>query len=137
MGSFVLPQSAPAGLDQGLLQIDDGTDANRVVLQNAAGGNAVQALVVSGGSTLATLGAGSTVPGTAFRVALGWNAAGVSACLGGGAVQSWGALPAGLSRLLIGHASAGLGRAAFGEVGFLNLHSTRLPDATLQALTLN
>jgi len=137
VGTFLLPQSAPAGLDQGLLQLDDGTDTNRLVLQNAGGGNAVQALVASGGSTLATLAAGSMVPGTAFRAAIGWNAAGVSACLGGGAVQSSGTLPAGLSRLLIGHASAGLGRAAFGEAGPLDLHATRLPDAALQALTSN
>jgi len=133
-GTFLLPQAAPAGIDQGLLQLDDGTDGNRVALRNAAGGSTVEAAVVSAGT--ATILAGGTVtPGTPFRVALAWGGGGVALCLGSGTVRSTATLPSGLSRLLIGHAAATLARPAFGEVGPLDLHPTRLPDATLQALT--
>lgn len=133
VGTFVLPQPAQAGIEQGLLQLDDGTDGNRIALRNAAGSTTVEAAIVSSAGT-ALLPGGSIAAGTPFRAALAWGG-GVALCLGGGAVQAAGALPPGLSRLLVGHAAAGFGRPAFGEIGPLDLHPTRLPDATLQALT--
>jgi hypothetical protein len=134
IGRFVLPQAAPGGIDQGLLQLDNGTDGNRVVLRNAAGGSSVEAVVASGGSTLATLAGGTMMPGMPFRAALAWGSGGTALSLAGGSVQS-AALPAGLSRLLIGHAASALNRATFGEIEALDLHPTRLPDAALQALS--
>jgi hypothetical protein len=135
VGTFMLPQAAPAGVDLGLLQLDDGSDNNRLLLRGVAGGGTIGALAVSGGSVTATLTGAAVTPGTPFRAALAWGSGGVAMCLAGGAVQSAATLPAGLARLLIGHATTGLARAAFGEIGPLDFHSTRLPDATLQALT--
>jgi len=137
VATVMLPQAAPGGIDQGIWQLDDGSDNNRIVLRNTAGGSTVQALVVSGGTTVATLSPGSMVAGTAFRVAVGWSSSGASASLGGSAAVSTASIATGLTRLLVGHAATALNRAAFGEVGSLDLHPTRLPDATLQALTLN
>ncbi|WP_159347634.1 phage head spike fiber domain-containing protein [Roseomonas harenae] len=135
IGTFILPQAAASGTEQGLLQLDDGGDGNRVILRNAAGGAAVEAALVSGGVTAAVLAGGTMSPGTPFRAALAWDPSGVALCMAGGAVQSAAAPPAGLARLLVGHAAAGLGRAAFGEIGPLDLHPTRLPGTALQALT--
>lgn len=135
VGTFMLPQLAPAGSEQGLLQLDSGADTNRILLRNAAGGGAVEAVLTSGGSTVATLPGGTVTAGTPFRAALGWSSSGVAICVNGGAVQSNASLPAGLTRLLLGHATAALTRAAFGEMGSLDLHPTRLPDSSLQALT--
>ena len=129
----MLPQAAPAGLDQGLLTLDAGSDANRIVLRNAAGGGTVGAALVSGGTTLATLAGGTVAAGTPFRAALAWSPAGVALCLSGGAVQSTATAPPAVSRLLIGHAAAALDRAMHGEVERLDLRAERLPDATLHA----
>ncbi|MBP0491835.1 hypothetical protein [Roseomonas indoligenes] len=128
-GTFLLPQAAPAGIELGLLQLDDGSEGNRIAFRIGAGGVTAGVQVVSGGSTAATLAGTAVTPGTAFRAALAWDPGGVALCLGGGAVQSYaGAPPPGLARLLIG-------RAAFGEIGPLDLHASRLPDSGLQALT--
>jgi hypothetical protein len=131
----MIPQAAPAGLDQGLLQLDDGTDANRILLRNTAGGAAIAALVVSGGTMLATLAGGSMAAGTPFRAVLAWSPTGTALCVTGGTVQTTTfARPAAVNRLLIGHAAAALNRALHGEVERLELHPARLPDATLLAL---
>jgi hypothetical protein len=44
------------------------------------------------------------------------------------------ALPAGLIRMLVGHASVQLNRAAHGEVELVEYRPTRLPNSLLQAL---
>ncbi|WP_420014342.1 phage head spike fiber domain-containing protein, partial [Teichococcus deserti] len=96
----LLPAAAGAS-PAGLLQIDDGSDANRLLLRNAAGGSAIQALAVGGGATLATLAGGSMIAGTAFRAALAWSGSELALCLNGGTVQAAAAtLPGGLTRLL-------------------------------------
>jgi hypothetical protein len=134
----LLPAAAGA-VPAGLLQLDDGSDANRLVLRNAAGGSAVQALAVAGGTVLATLAGGATTPGTAFRAALAWSPGGLALCLNGGAVQAAANLPAslagGLTRLLAGHAGAALDQAANGQIGLLDYRPVRLPDPMLQALS--
>jgi hypothetical protein len=131
-----LPQAAPAGLEQGLLQLDDGTDQNRLVLCNAAGGSSIQGFPVIGGAALAALSAGDMVPGQAFRIALAWSPAGLALCLNGAAVQSTSSsMPAALNRLLVGHASAALNKAANGEIAELHLSAARLPDSHLRAMT--
>ncbi|WP_419896376.1 phage head spike fiber domain-containing protein [Roseomonas sp. USHLN139] len=127
----------PAGsTPAGLLQLDDGSDTNRLVLRNAAGGSAIQALAIGGGATLATLAGGTMVAGTAFRAALAWSGTELALCLNGGAVQTaTAALPAGLTRLLAGHGNAALTQAANGELALLDYRPVRLPDAMLQALS--
>lgn len=132
----MLPQIAPFGASQGLWQIDDGTDQNRIQLRNTSAGSAITGVVDSGGANLATLSPGNMVPGTPFRAAFAWAPGDQALCLNGGEVQTAAAaLPAGLGRLLVGHASTQLNRAAFGEVELVDYRPARLPNAMLQALS--
>jgi hypothetical protein len=128
-----LPQASPAGLPQGLWQIDDGTDANRLILRNA--GTALTAEIERGGASGAVMTLGSIVPGTAFRAAFAWAPGSQSACMTGGTVQTASAtLPSGLARLLPGHGSGGWNRALNGSVRLLQYLPARLPDTQLQGL---
>lgn len=89
VADVLLPQAAPTGLDQIVAQLDDGTDNNRLVLRNLAGGLTVSAEVWAGGASLGnTSSAGSAVVGTAFRVGLKWGAGAVAVCMNGGALQT-------------------------------------------------
>ncbi|MBB5692345.1 hypothetical protein [Muricoccus pecuniae] len=136
VGTFMLPQAA-ASSNQGLLCLDDGTLSNRIVLRNASGGSLVNALKVISGTVIGIGSLGSLTSGVPFKVALAWDAAGTSVSMGGSAsVNVAGAIPS-ISRLLIGHNQSDLVGATFGEIGALDLHPTRLPDAALQALTAN
>lgn len=128
-----MPQASPAGLPQGLWQIDDGTDANRLILRNT--GTALTAEIERGGASGAVMTLGSMVPGTAFRAAFAWAPGSQSACMTGGSVQTAAAtLPAGLARLLPGHGSGGWNRALNGSVRLLQYLPSRLPDTQLQGL---
>lgn len=130
----MLPNSALFGVNQGLLQIDDGTDANRLLIRNTSGGSEIFGVVDSGGATLAALSGGSMTPGVPFRAVLAWAPGEVAFCLNGGAVQSAAVTPpAGLLRMLVGHASTALNRAANGEVALIDHRPLRLPNAMLQA----
>ncbi|MFC4166670.1 hypothetical protein [Teichococcus aestuarii] len=132
----MLPNAAAFGASQGLLQIDDGTDANRLLIRNTSGGSEIFGVVDSGGATLAALPGGNMVPGTPFRAALAWAQGEVAFCLNGGTVQSAAVTPpAGLVRMLVGHASTALNRAANGEVALIDHRPLRLPDAMLQAVS--
>jgi hypothetical protein len=132
----MLPQLAPFGASQGLWQIDDGTDQNRIQLRNSSAGSAITGVVDLGGANLATLSAGNMVPGTPFQAAFAWAPGDQALCLNGGEAQTAAAtLPAGLTRMLVGHASVQLSRAAHGEVELVDYRPARLPNALLQALT--
>lgn len=102
----VLPgQAAPSTGGQTIAQLDDGTDNNRIVLTNAAGGLTVVGDVVSGGVAAGpTASAGSLVVGTVARVGLRWSGGGISVCKDGGPLQSLAAArPAGLNTLRLGN----------------------------------
>ncbi|HWL79879.1 MAG TPA: hypothetical protein VNR89_02920 [Roseomonas sp.] len=132
----MLPYAASFSASQGLMQIDDGTDQNRLLIRNTSGGGGIYGVVDGGGTTRASLLGGSMVPGVPFRVAFAWAPGDQAISLGGGAVQSaTAALPSGLARMLIGHGSAALNRAANGEIGLLDYRPQRLPNAMLQALS--
>lgn len=132
----MLPQPAPFGSSQGLVQIDDGTDQNRLLIRNTSGGSTVYGIADSGGTTLAALAGGNLTAGQPFRAALAWSPGGIAFCLSGGAVQTAAIPPPGnLSRVLIGHAASTLDRAACGEIELVDYRATRLSDVTLQALT--
>lgn len=136
MLSAMLPNLAVFGVNQGLAQIDDGTDQSRLLVRNTSGGSEVFAVVDRNGTTLAALSGGNITRGVPFSVALAWAPGELAFCLNGGMVQGASAtLPTGLIRLLIGHASAALDRPANGEIGRIDHHPQRLPDAMLQALT--
>ncbi|MXP62762.1 hypothetical protein E0493_05270 [Roseomonas sp. M0104] len=132
----MLPAAAPFSASQGLLQIDDGGDANRLLIRNTSGSATVHGVADSGGSTLAALSGGNMTAGTPFRAALAWAPGELAFCMNGGAVQSAAiSTPAGLSRLLVGHGSSALTRAANGEVELIDFRPARLPNAMLQALS--
>ncbi len=131
----MLPQSAPFGASQGLWQIDDGTDQNRIQLRNTSAGSAITGVVDIGGTTYATLSAGNMSAGTPFRAAFTWAEGDQALCLGGGTVQkATASLPPGLTRMLLGHGSSQLNRAAFGEVELVDYRPNRVSDGLLQAL---
>jgi hypothetical protein len=131
----MLPQIAPFGTSQGLWQIDDGTDQNRILLRNTSAGSAITGVVDAGGSTLATLAAGNMAAGVPFRAAFAWAPGSQALCLSGGTLQSSSAaVPPGLARLLVGHASGLLNRAAHGELELVEYRPARVADAMLQAL---
>jgi hypothetical protein len=121
----VQAQAAPAGAAQGLLQIDDGTDANRIVVECAAGSSALQARIVSGGAALGTVPLGSVTLGGLFSVELSWAPGAVRAALNAGTQQSLAVTaPGGLTTLRVGHAAVDGSRAWFGGIAEAS-HATR------------
>ena len=131
----MLPQAAPFGASQGLWQIDDGTDGNRIQLRNTSAGSAITGVVDVGGATQATLAAGNMAAGVPFRAAFSWAPGDQALCLGSGALQLASAgLPGGLARMLLGHGSSQFNRAANGEVELIDYRPTRVPNSLLQAL---
>jgi hypothetical protein len=92
----------------GLLQLDNATDNFRVVARVPAGGLQPEALVVSGGTTTATLTpSGSFVAGSPFAALLAWSPGGVRFGTSVGGVSSATiAMPLGISRAVLGHANA-------------------------------
>jgi len=133
----MLPQAALFGSSQGLIQIDDGTDQNRLLIRNSSGGATVYGLADSSGTTLATLTGGDFTARQPFRVALAWSPGVVAFCLSGQAVQTAAITPpSNLYRMLIGHASGALNQSACGEIELIDYHATRLSDSTLQAITV-
>ncbi|MDQ1079965.1 hypothetical protein [Pseudoroseomonas cervicalis] len=133
----MLPQTALFGEHQGLFQLDDGSDTNRILLRNTSGGATLFGVVDSGGATLAAISGGNVTAGTSFRAALAWAPGDQALCLNGGTVQTAAvALPTGLTRLLVGQGSTLLNRAANGEIAVLDYRPTRLSNAMLQALTV-
>lgn len=79
-------QAAPAGMTRGVLQLDDGTDANRIRVENTPAGSALQMVVTVGGSDVATLPLGNMTPGTPFSVAMACADGDIAAVRGGGSV---------------------------------------------------
>ncbi|MBS7811217.1 hypothetical protein [Roseococcus pinisoli] len=130
-GRASIPQAAP--IDQTILQIDAGADANRIRLFNAAGGAGISLGRTTGGAGADAV-LGSTVPGTDFGWAVAVNlAAGTaSACIQGGAVQQVSGGPGSLSTLRIGNNVAG-DAALFGALSMAARNSI-VPDADLPAL---
>ncbi|MFC3126438.1 hypothetical protein ACFOD4_15340 [Pseudoroseomonas globiformis] len=138
-GTVVLAAMLPStagDADQGLLQVDDGTDSNRLVLRSPAGAGSILAAADRAGLPQAAVNAGTVAAGMPFRLALAWAPDGLAVCLNGGAVQTAAAsLPTGLARLLAGHAGVALNRAANGEIGPITYRPARLDDGWLRALT--
>lgn len=132
--SAVLPQAAPSAADQTLLQLDDGTDANRLTLRNQGGGLSIGLLRALAGAT-ATAVAGTMTAGTPFRIAAAFNAGRLAASLEGGAVVAVGGGPtSGLTTLRIGN-RADAAAATFGEIGGLTALPFAVPDGALPSLS--
>lgn len=130
--SCMIPQSAPTGIDQVLLDINDGSADNRIRLRNVAAGNTIVA-----GRTIATVNTdattlGSMTPGTLFRVGLTFDGTEIVANFNGGTNQTVAGVPTGLTTLRIGNNSAGTG-GLFGEVGYVDVLPYVIPAANLPA----
>jgi hypothetical protein len=130
-----IPQAAPTGVNQMLLQIDDSSDANRYRIHNVAGG-----LTLVGGRTLATVGSdtaslGSMVAGTPFRAGMSIDGAGRAAFSfnGGTALAVTGGPTSGLTTLRLGNNAAGTA-AMFGETTAFRVSRRAVTDTELQNL---
>jgi hypothetical protein len=96
-------QASPAGMTRGVLQIDDGTNANRIRVENTPGGSALQIVATIGGADVATLPLGNMTPGTPFSVAFAAQDGDLAAVRNGGTVQTAAvAVPPGLAFMRVG-----------------------------------
>ncbi|HEY8609674.1 MAG TPA: hypothetical protein VIL69_00095 [Roseomonas sp.] len=131
VGTFMF--STSDAVTQGLFTLHDGTSNNRLGLRGSAAGLGLVRAV--GGSSSFSGFSAALSAGVPFKAALSWDAGGFSAAINGTAVPAIaGATPV-VNSLTLGHGLAPTGFTLFGEIGPLDLHPTRLPDATLQALT--
>lgn len=128
-------QAAPAGVTRGIWQMDDGTDANRIRIENPAGGSALSLVVTVAGSDVATLALGSMTPGAPFGVALAAADGDMAAIRGGGTIATAAVpMPPGLAFMRVG--AAGYDHAVPMN-GWFRVHRLlrgRSDNATLAAL---
>lgn len=109
----------------GVMQADDGTNDNRVVLAVGPDDNNLRLTVVAGGAQTFNQVLGTVTPNTPFPAAMSWQPGQVTGQLAGQALQTFsGAVPGGLNRLRIGHGSATWDRPLYGEIAYLE-HSDR------------
>lgn len=129
----MIPQNNPAGLPQSLIEIDDGTLNNRMVLRNV-GGTAVAVNRANAGVAVADTSAGTMVAGTPFRVGVSIDGAGrIAASLNGSAaVAVTGGPTSGLTTLRLGN-SAGGATPMSGETSVFQVLPFSLSDADLAA----
>ena len=114
-----------------ILQVDDGTDLERIIFRND-GGRIGEALVVSGGVTLATL-TGAAASSALFKAAIAVADRDFALCVNGGAVVTNTNFypPYGMTRLLLGQSSG-----VFGGVQVnARIITKRVTNAELIALT--
>jgi hypothetical protein len=132
--SGMLLQAAPAGLDQTLLTLSDGTDSNRIRLRNTSGGGSIVGGRVTGGSAADAATVGTMTPGTPFRAGLTHNGAGRAAfSVNGAAAQFVTGAPTTFTSLRLGNNVSGTA-PMFGETAYLRVIPNAVPDETLAAL---
>jgi hypothetical protein len=123
---------------RGPIRFDDGTDSNRIMMRNGGANSRFDGRVVSGGSSVANLESAATAitENTTFKAALAYAVNDYSMSLNGGTplTDTSGALPIGLSRLLIGNAENTTNPAG-SLIRRIAFYPVRLPDAQLQAIT--
>jgi hypothetical protein len=123
---------------RGPIRFDDGTDSNRIMMRNGGANSRFDGRVVSGGSSVANLESAATAitANTTFKAALAYAVNDYSMSLNGGTplTDTSGALPIGLSRLLIGNAENTTNPAG-SLIRRITYYPVRLPDAQLQAIT--
>jgi hypothetical protein len=124
-----LPQLA-TGSVQTIIQMDDGTNTLRWVLDNQPTGSSIRLY----GTGTATVSTGLAAAGAPLRMGVAFDGTGrAAACLNGAAaVIATGGPAAGLTTLRLGTNAAG-GLGMFGETAFLQVLPTVLGDAALPA----
>jgi hypothetical protein len=120
-GAILLRGTVPAlagASPLGLLELDDGTDTNRIVARIVAGGGQPELLAITSGVTVATLTpTGSFVAGSEWRALVAWSPGGVRfGTSAGGVVSASVARPPGLVRGVLGHANAAGTQPLGGEI---------------------
>jgi hypothetical protein len=122
---------------RGPIRFDDGTDSNRIMMRNGGASSRLDGRVVSGGSNVANLESAATAitANTTFKAALAYAVDDYSMSLNGGTplTDTSGALPIGLSRLLIGNAENTTNAGSL--IRRITYYPTRLSNAQLQAIT--
>jgi hypothetical protein len=133
----MLPQAAPTGVNQTLVQVDDGSSNNRILLRNDAGTANMLAYRVTAGA-----GASPVTPlvgaagGAVFRCGMAWDAAGnVRSSGNGGAIVTLTGAPNGLIALRLGNNNSTTGPLS-GRIRGLWCGYEQPSDAQLQAATV-
>ena len=128
-------RAARVGINAVLLQIDDGTDTNRVLIRNDFGANNLGGVWFTSAGSGVTGFAGTFVAGTPFRIGATIDGSGrIAVSFNGNApVAATGGPVSGLTRLRLGNTSSG-GTSMFGEVGHVRVLPYAVSDASLQAL---
>jgi hypothetical protein len=130
----VLPQVAPPGIDQLLLQIDDGTAENALLLRNAAGTGGFLAGRALAGAVANAAASASVTPGTPFALGLAFDGSGLSLLLRGDTEKALATtMPTGLTTLRVGGGIGGA-NALFGELGELRVLPYRASAAEMALL---
>jgi len=135
--SGMIPQNAPSGADQMLMQIDAGADTNRFRLRNVAGGATIVAGRVASGVSSDATSLGSMTAGTLFRAGISINGAGrIAGCFNGGTVQAvTGGPTSGLTTLRVGNNQANAA-PLFSEVATVSVLPFALSDSGLRSAVL-
>jgi hypothetical protein len=135
IGEAMIPQAAPAGVDQIIWQMDDGTDNNRIALVNPTGGLTLVLRRTTGGVTVSSASLGTVTAGTAFNLGLAVDGAGRAvARLNTGAMQAvTGCVTSGLTTARCGDNASGTS-PLFGELGTTLVSPDILPDRVFAAL---
>ncbi|MDQ7832026.1 MAG: hypothetical protein RDU30_09850 [Desulfovibrionaceae bacterium] len=94
--------NAPSGSSQTMIQIDDGTSNNRVVIDKYS--TAIRGIVVSGGTTQAAVSSSAISLDSDFKVAFSWKANEFRLSLNGGTPgeDTTGTIPTGMTTARIG-----------------------------------
>ena len=129
-----LGQAAAAGVTQMLAQIDDGTDANRVLVYCAPGTASLRMRAVLAGVAGPEVTLGTVVPGEIWRLVASLDGGGrLAASLNGAApLAVTGGPTAGLVAALVGTSRAG--EALFGTLRHVQVIPAPTQDAALPAL---
>ena len=129
-----LGQAAAAGVTQMLAQIDDGTDANRVLVYCAPGTASLRMRAVLAGVAGPEVTLGTVVPGEIWRLVASLDGGGrLAASLNGAApLAVTGGPIAGLVAALVGTSRAG--EALFGTLRHVQVIPAPTQDAALPAL---
>ncbi len=128
--SGIVPQAAPTGVEQLILQVSGATDANKISLRVASGSSNVQITRATGGAGMVTT-IGSLTIGSPFAAGVTFDGTGsVRAYMSGGPVGGVTGAPTSFSQFRLGTNSSGAA-AMFGETSRLEVFPFALSDAAL------
>lgn len=129
--SGAIAQTAPAGQDQTILQVDGGASTEAFALVNLAGGTQIALRrVLAGVATQLVLG--SVAAGTDFRLGMALDGTGraIASLNGGTAAEVTGGAVGGFTTLRVGSDATG-DRALFGETAAVATRGFALPASAL------